>query len=94
MAGWPDKASQPSGTFSYSAPELAGFLGTERFAGWTGTVNSTSPVLNLAVIKPYIETARYATDFGAVASIVAAAAALAIGGYFMLRQRQRKSAAG
>lgn len=83
-----------SGTFSYSAPDLAGFLGTQRFAGWVGTVNSTSPTLTLSVTEPYVETAHYVTDTGAVASIVMAAAALVIGGYFMLRQRQRTSSAG
>ncbi len=76
-----------SGEFSYSAPDLAGFLGTQRFAGWVGTVNSTSPTLDLTVSQSYVETAHYVTDIGAVASIVAAVAALVIGAYFMLSQR-------
>jgi hypothetical protein len=76
-----------SGNFSYSAPALAGFLGTQKFAGWVGTVNSTSPTLTLSVTEPYVETAHYVTDIGAVASIVAAVAALVIGAYFMLGRR-------
>jgi hypothetical protein len=97
--GWVTQGQGPSGIghfgdFVYSAPELAGFLWTQRFVGWVGTVNSTSPTLSLSVLKPYVETAYYSTDIGAVASVLMAAAALVIGGYFMLRQRQRMSAAG
>jgi hypothetical protein len=97
--GWVAQNSGPLmasnyGTFSYSAPILAGFLGTQRFTKWTGTINSTSPTLSLSVMEPYEETAYYTTDYGAVASILVAVAAMMIGGYFMLRQRQRLSSAG
>ena len=90
--GWVGQSANSIGKFSYSAPVLAGFLGTQRFTGWTGTVNSTSPSLSLSVLKPYVETASYATDFGAVASVIMAAAALVIGGYFILREHRMVSA--
>lgn len=90
--GWVAQSATSIGKFSYSAPVLAGFLGTQRFAGWTGTVNSTSPSLSLSVLKPYVEVASYTTDFGAVASVIMASAALVIGGYFMLWEHRRVSA--
>ena len=73
--------------FSYSAPVLSGFLGTQRFVSWQGTVNSTSPKLLLAMNEPYVETARYETDYWAAASVVAASVVLLCGAYVLLSHR-------
>ncbi len=86
--GWVDEQSlQFPSTFTYSAPELAGFLGTERFSGWSGTVNATGRTLSLVVEGAVVETASYSVDYGAVTSVIASAAVLAVGAYVLVSRR-------
>jgi hypothetical protein len=76
-----------TGVYTYSAPVLSGPFGTQRFVSWQGTVNSSSPSLSLTLNRPYVETAEYATDYWAVASVAVALVTIVCGAYLILSHR-------